>query len=275
MIHNREFVRKLQNAHADYIEAKYKRLALLPGNPKGIAIEKIGSTRIFLSNEDSFGNRAIFTGNESEKEFQQVTKLFDEKRVECFLEINPANFYRTEPFSWKSEVVQHLLELGYRPDGFRCVWYLSYLNDLIDFQNDHARIRRFTNDEAEDFIVEKLEVEPITHENRETKIDEIRQIFTEEWLNYIGYEKNRAVSISSLFIKNQIGYLAWGYTIDPFRKRGHHKLHVNQRARDAFSRGCEIAFSVTDFGIPSSISLQKCGFRLAYNYLLLKRIPPS
>ena len=159
--------------------------------------------------------------------------------------------------------------------GFRCVWCLTQLSDLVDYPSDEAKIRRFTADESEAYVVEKLKVEPIALENRSAKIEEIKQIFTDDWRHYIGYEKHEAVSISSLLIKNRIGYLAWGYTLEPYRKNGHHKLHVGQRVRDAFSQGCELAFSVTDFGIPSSISLQKCGFNLAYNYLLLKRTPST
>ena len=101
----------------------------------------------------------------------------------------------------------------------------------------------------------------------------IRHEFTKDWISYVGYEKSEAASVSKLFIRNQIGFLAWGYTTKPHRGKGHHKLHVSERVRAAFSRGCEIVFSVTDFNIPSAMNLQKCGFRLAYNYLLLKRSP--
>jgi len=231
----------------------------------------VGNTRVFLSNENRLENRAIFSGNESEKEFQQVTDLFEEKGGDCFVEVNPANFYRTKPFSWESEVLPFLLRLGYHPDGFRCVWFLDNPSDLIESTTHRIRIRRFTHDEADEFVVDKLQVEPISHDDREYEISLIKHGFTNDWINYIGYTREKAVSISNLFVKNRVGYLAWGYTTKSHRGKGHHKLHICQRVRDAFSQGCTMVFSVTDFNIPSAFNLQKCGFRLAYNYLLLKR----
>ena len=124
-MHNREMVVKLQNAHADHIESIYRQSLRLPGNPDGIEILKIGDTKVFLSNRNRLENRAIFTGNETLDELQEVTACFDRKGVDGFFEINPANFYRSNPFSWKSEMLPALIGLGYHPGDLRCVWYLD------------------------------------------------------------------------------------------------------------------------------------------------------
>ena len=99
----------------------------------------------------------------------------------------------------------------------------------------------------------------------------IRHNFTNPWTYFIGYEGDRPVSISKLFITGKIGFLAWGYTVKEFRRNGHHRMHVLTRIRHAFESACDIVFSVTDFNIPSSLSLQKAGFKLAYNYLLMEK----
>ena len=83
-MHSREIVRKLQNAHGDYIESIYRQLSSLPGNPHGIEFVSIGDTRVFLSNEDRLENRAIFSGNESLEELREVTSLFEEKGAKYF-----------------------------------------------------------------------------------------------------------------------------------------------------------------------------------------------
>ena len=117
-------------------------------------------------------------------------------------------------------------------------------------------------------MVEPVEKEKIEHERKT-----IKHLFTEPWTYFVGYDSDRPVSISKLFIKDKIGYLSWGYTIEEFRRKGHHRMHVLARAKHAFRSDCEIVFSVTDFNVPSSLSLQKIGFKLAYNYLLMvKRI---
>ena len=270
-MHTRDIVRRLQNAHADHIESDYRQLSLLPGNPKGVEIIKVGDTRIFLSNENRLENRAIFTGNETIEELKEVTSLFDKKGVDGYFELNPANFYRTKPFSWKSEILPALLELGYYPGMFRCVWYLDHLGEQNAKERVAGRIRRFSCDEANEFIEVKLKVELVNDEDMEKEKNAIKHGFTNSWMNYIGFENNNPVSISKLFIKNEIGYLAWGYTLKEYRRKGHHGEHVFVRCGDAFASGCELVFSVTDFNIPSSMSLQKCGFRLAYNYLMLER----
>jgi hypothetical protein len=269
-MHNRETVVRLQNAHANHIEHIYRQLMCLPGNPDGIEILKIGDTKVFLSNQNRLENRAIFTGNETLTELREVTACFERKRVAGFFEINPANFFRSNPFSWQSELVPALLALGYLPELLRCVWCLDAYHEP-DEDEGSIQIKRFTCKEADELVAAKLLVEPVEQEKIEHERQTIKHLFTVPWTYFIGYDGARPVSISKLFVKEQIGYLAWGYTVEEFRRKGHHRRHVLARVRHAFESGCEIVFSVTDFNVPSSLSLQKVGFKLAYNYLLMEK----
>jgi hypothetical protein len=270
MMHNREMVVRLQNAHADYIEDLYRQSMSLPGNPDGIEILRIGDTRIFLSNRNRLENRAIFTGNETMDELREVTAYFDRKGVTGYFEINPANFYRSDPFSWDSVMLPALISLGYHPGEFRCVWYLDAFPEWNKKEGDML-IRRFTSHDVDEYIQAKLAVEPVKKESLDHEIRLIRRTFTQSWTNYIGYQGERPVSISRLFMKDEIGYLAWGYTISEFRRQGHHRMHILARLKNAFEAGYDTVFSVTDFNVPSSLSLQKVGFKLAYNYLLMEK----
>jgi hypothetical protein len=267
---NREMVVKLQNAHADHIEDIYKQSLCLPGNPDGIEILKIGDTKVFLSNQNRLENRAIFTGNETLDELREVILCFDRKGVDGFFEINPANFYRSNPFSWQSEMVPALIELGCHPGELRCVWYLDEYHGF-DKNDGSIQIKRFTYNNADGFIDAKLMVEPVEKEKIENERKTIKHHFTKSWTYFIGYENDRPVSISKLFINDKIGYLAWGYTVEEFRRKGHHRMHVLTRIRHAFESNCDLVFSVTDFNVPGSLSLQKVGFKLAYNYLLMEK----
>lgn len=269
-MHNRELVVRLQNAHADHIESIYSQMMRLAGNPEGIEILKIGETKVFLSDRNRLENRAIFTGNETLEELQEVTACFDRKGVDGFFEINPANFYRSNPFSWNSEMVPALIELGYQPGDMRCVWYLDEYQEKVE-PAVSSRIKQFTYKDVDEYIKAKLAVEPVEKEKIESEIINIRQEFTERWTYYIGYEGEKPVSISKLFITDKTGYLAWGYTMPEYRRRGHHKMQLMSRVRYAFDSGCDVVFTVTDFNVPSSLSLQKVGFRLAYNYLLMEK----
>ena len=269
-MHNREIVVKLQNAHAAHIGSIYGQLKQLPGNPNGIEIKTIGKTKIFLSNQNRLENRAIFTGNETLDELREITAVFDRKGVTGYFEINPANFYRSDPFSWKSEMVPALIELGYHPGDLRCVWHLTEFPE-IDYQEDSVQIKRFSCDEADELVQAKLLVEPVEQESIEHEKRITKHQFTEAWTYFIGFAGDQPVSISKLFINNHIGYLAWGFTAEGFRRRGHHRMHVLKRVQHAFEEECDTVFTVTDFNVPSSLSLQKVGFKLAYNYLLMEK----
>lgn len=268
--HGRTAVQKLQHAHAQYIESLYAQAMRLPGNPQEIEMIQIGGTKVFLSNKSRLENRAIFTGNETWEELQEITAIFDRKSVDSFFEINPANFYRSEPPSWKSEMVPALLELGYFPDDFRCVWYLDEFPRVVQ-KSELPRIKKFSSREADEYIQAKLSVEPVEKEIIEQEARMIKHHFTTDWTNFIGYEGEKAVSISRLFSHDRCHFLAWGYTQDRYRRKGHHRAHVLARVKHAFDIGCETIFTVTDFNVPSSFSLQKVGFKLAYNYLLMTR----
>jgi len=269
-IHAPDWVRRLQGAHADHIESIYRAAKELPGNPEGIEILHIGGTKLYLSGRSRLENRAILTGNETLEELGEIDAVFERKGVARYFEINPANFFRTDPFSWKSEMLPALLSFGYEPSLLRCVWVL----DEAPVETSRLpTLRRFTSADADEFFREHARVEPVEGKDAERENLLARQTFTRDWTHFIGYEGNRPVSVSKLFMNEETGYLAWGYTMDAFRRRGHHRAHALARVNETFSTGRALAFSVTDFNLPSSLSLQQIGFRLAYNYLLMVRHP--
>lgn len=273
MTHGRDIVVSLQQAHADHIEYIYAGLRRIPGNPRRIEIDKIGQTRVFIANEDRMENRAILTGNETMQELELIAVRFEQRKRTCFVELNPANFLRTAPFSWTSEIMPALAGLGFRPDAFRCVWHLDEpLPEQADIASS-CRIDVYASTDIARFI---LTVTSVEGARQPAEIEELSQgQASEEWLHYIGYEGGAAVSTSSLFIHNSIGYLKWGFTQQEHRNRGHQKAHIHRRIRDAFARGCKSVFSVTDFETASGSNLQKCGLKLAYNYVLMVRKPAS
>lgn len=270
--HSREAVRRLQHAHAAHIESIYTGLATIPENPYQIDIGHIGQTRYFCANVDRLENRAIFSGNESLEEFEAVTSYFDRRQRRCFVEINPGNFYRTEPFSWKSEVMPILLDLGYRAEDFRCVWHYAETDKLIQTNSQEPRIEMYDNKRLEQFIPLRMQVESVSCEEHAAKAAELR--FGEAadgWFHYIGFKEGDPVSTSTLFVHDGNGYLAWGFTDKRYRKQGHQTAHILRRIKDAQLNECQLIFTVSDFNIGSARNLQKCGFTLAYNYILMVR----
>lgn len=218
-------------------------------------------------------NRAIFTGNESPAELEQTTAYFAAKGRTCFAELNPANFCRTEPFSWQAELMPALLALGYKPDAFRCVWEGEARPERAAAKG-RPLIKGFAAGDIGPWIQLCVQVEGGDAEQQRRHAEELLYAQSSgQWIHYIGYEAGQPVSTSTLFIHDGLGYLKWGFTQEPHRGRGHQKAHIERRLADAHARGCTQVFSVTDLGIPSASNLQKCGLTLAYNYVLMVKAP--
>jgi hypothetical protein len=272
-MHDRATVRRFQQAHADHIESLYTGLAAIPQNPRGIEVHMLGETRVFCSNEDRLENRAILTGNESKADVQRMTSLFEERKKKCFVEVNPGNFYRTDPFSWNSEIIPILLEADFRLEAFRCVWY-SEITDGHRPEESNPTIKSYSSRDLEKYIAGRFFVELVSDDQKKTCRENIEYgESSEEWQHYLGFESETPISTSTLFTRAQSGYLQWAFTHKDHRNRGHQRAHIQRRISDAFSRGCTTVFAVTDFNTSSGRNLEACGLSLAYNYVLMVRHP--
>ncbi len=257
----------LQRAHAAHLQAACEALVSEPGNPLEAEGITIGETRVFATNQNRLENRVLLTGNETTDELDRIFEYFDQRRVKAFIELNPANFLRTRPFSWQSELVGHLVNRGCHIDAFRCVWYLSGGPDTVP----PPRIERYDHTRFDEF---STTLDAVYAPDMAAEADWTRRTQRgSQWLHYVGFEAERPVSTGTLFVGEQLGYLAWWYTNPGFRSHGHQTAGIRARAADAFLLGCEGVFTVADFDTQSSINLQRAGFRLAYNYLLLTRDP--
>src|SRR5688572_10268774 len=107
--HDRDHVRLLQQAHGDHIESMYRGMLALPGNPAGVVLREFGSTRTFIAAGNRLENRAIFTGEETPGQIDEVLAHFAGHRANLVIELNPANFYVDPPRTWEKRLLAHLL----------------------------------------------------------------------------------------------------------------------------------------------------------------------
>jgi hypothetical protein len=267
--HDREHVRMLQNAHADQIESAYGAMRSLPNNPAGVVIQRIGPTRTFIARGKRLENRAIFTGEETDKQIDDVLRHFVEHQSNCVIEVNPANYYVNPPTTWEKRLLKRLLYRGCSIDDFRCVWS-RWERPGPDEPAPQHRWEKFESRELNGFIELSRAVEPRKQWTDLDRAEAARPGIT----HYIGFdERDGPCAISTLFVNGAMGYLAWSFTKAEHRGKGFQSDAIRLRVRDAFGRGCSCVFTVTDFNFASPRNLQQCGFRLAYNYLLLRRDP--
>jgi hypothetical protein len=234
-------------------------------------MQKIGGVRTFIAAAHRLENRAIFSGEETAEEIDQVLRHFEDHQSNCVIEVNPANYYVDPPKSWEQRLLKHLLARGCVIDGFRCVWHFDASSDARFNPIAGYRIETFGSDDGERFENLKHEVE-----SSKEPIDPQRPRAEEGWLNYCVFtEADQPCAVGSLYAKAPSAYLSWWFTSPAHRGRGLQQWGILQRVRDAQQRGCQTLFTVTDFNFSSPANLQCCGFRLAYNYLLLRKDAPA
>ncbi len=233
-----------------------------------MCVKQFGQTRTFIAGGWRLENRAILTGNESFSEIDLVIDHFASHNSNCVIEINPANFYRSQPFSWDAEVLPYLLKLGCYVDMFRSVWQTFALD-----QNKNAismDVRTFGPEEIDAYLELAYQVEGSENWDQ----DRWRRVRCGEsqsgWYHQVGFSDGKPCALSVLYVQDGLGYLSWGYTHPEYRQQGFHAALVARRLELAFELGCQCTFTVTDPYTQSARDLQRAGFQLAYNYLLVR-----
>lgn len=219
-----------------------------------------------------WSNRVTLVGDESLDLIDEIIAYYEAHRQRCHIEWNPAICYR--PNSWNIELEPYLRKRGFHQGGFRCVWHRAAesASPLLPLG---FTVRRFAPDELPEFIDILMTME--NKDLAQRRDLEHNYLFGEgssEWHHYIGFLDGTACSTATLFTNGSFGYLAWGHTMPQFRRRGCQSALIHRRVLDAYTGGCQKVFTVTDFNIPSAANLQRAGFQLAYNYVMLIRELP-
>lgn len=95
------------------------------------------------------------------------------------------------------------------------------------------------------------------------------------WHHYLAFDGKKPVSAAAMFVKENIGWLGFGSTLESHRKRGGQGALFARRIQDGVSLGCN--WFVTETGEdtpedpnPSYHNMLRTGFKLAYmrpNYI--------
>jgi RimJ/RimL family protein N-acetyltransferase len=265
--HDREQIRQLHHAHADHIESLYTALHALPGNPHGAVIQRIGNVRTFLVSGDRWENRPIFHGDETHEQIDEVLHHFSSHQASCVIEINIANSYVDPPANWEPRLLPHLLARGCKPGGMRCVWYYDR-STPVEQGLTNCRIQQFLPDRISEYAAMRQMADPNDKWTPERCTVEARPGL----IHYAAFnEQQQPGAFGSMFINDRTAYLSYWETRPDFRGRGFQQAGIRRRVADAFDLGCKFVFTVSDFNFASSRNLQRCGFKLAYNYLVVTR----
>jgi GNAT superfamily N-acetyltransferase len=274
ILHDPSLVRALHQAYADKTESFFAGLQRAPGDPCRVRIRTFGSTRTFIAHGHDWLNRVTLVGDETFEQLDEIIAYFAGHGQRCQVEWNPGNCYR--PDSWNDELGRRLLDRGFRPGGFRCVWVVrtAAAADEPPVETPPVSIRHFAAGELEEFLAVLGVMERHTDEQRaRSRLNVMHGEGDARWRHYVGYVDDVPCCNATLFAGPRVAYLEWVQTLAAFRGRGCHHALIRRRLADAAAAGCELAFAVTDVGTQSARNLQRAGFRLAYNYVMLTREP--
>jgi len=89
------------------------------------------------------------------------------------------------------------------------------------------------------------------------------------WHHYLAFDGEQPVSAAAMFVKDDVGWLGFGSTLESYRKRGGQGAMFARRIQDGLSIGCK--WFVTETGEdtpedpnPSYHNMLRTGFELAY-----------
>ncbi|MBN2379379.1 GNAT family N-acetyltransferase [candidate division WOR-3 bacterium] len=269
---DKELITTLHKAHARSIESAYRARMSVRGDPEGCKILDIDGSRVFLSREPwSWSNRAILSGNETPETIEKILEAFSGFKTECHIELHPANFHFHAPQSWEADFANMLFDKGLRFDSFRSVWFCEPTNVEIKLGGGF-RIERFDYDDDLDRQVADS-YRMIKNAEFARKREDIIRVWERcpGYIHYNAYKDDEPCGTATLFIDNDIAFLVWGFTRSEYRNQGVHHMLIRRRISDAASEKCRLVFTVTDFNIQSSHNVQRCGMRLAYNYVMMAK----
>jgi GNAT superfamily N-acetyltransferase len=270
--HDGASVRALHQAYADKTQSFFLGLQQIPGNPYQVRIRNFGATRTAMAQGYDWFNRVTLIGDESLDLLDEILAYFEAHRQRCHIEWNPAICYR--PDSWNVELEPFLRTRGFHPAGFRCVWHGTAENNQYSIP-EGLTIRHFAPEELTEFIDIVMALEDRDPaQRREIEHNHLFGEGSPEWHHYICSLDGTACSTATLFAEGGFGYLAWSHTLPQFRRRGCQSALIRRRIQDAHAAGCRKVFTVTDFSTSSAANLQRAGFRLAYNSVMLIRELP-
>lgn len=89
------------------------------------------------------------------------------------------------------------------------------------------------------------------------------------WHHYLGYDGKQPVSAAAMFVKDDVGWLGYGCTLDSHRRRGGQGAMFERRITDGLAFGCKWFITDTwketsEDPNPSYHNMLRAGFKLAY-----------
>ncbi|MBF4691487.1 GNAT family N-acetyltransferase [Fusibacter ferrireducens] len=224
---------------------------------KDLEILNVGKSSLMIdknSPKSGYYNRVKGFCEEDIVNLENILNTYSKYEIEPCFEITPNNI---------SENVSRTLS----KEGFINVEQLVYmeLKELEAIQSDSKiEIFKVTESNAEEFINiillsnEGMDISQKVIENKK------HYFYESNFHNYIAYSSGEVAGIGSMFISENVGYIANDYTFEKARGLGCQKVLLAHRINEAIKLGLESLYTDVVFGSISHSNMKKLGFTDVY-----------
>lgn len=250
-----EEVRKIEDIELDLTVFNSKRA--LANVDKDVEVKTIGNCKLIY---DKSGSESIYYNRVKGFSLVDVDKL--DKILEFYNQKNLVPCFDMTPNNINEDVAVALSEKGYV--NLEQLSFLKLKDQVEIIPKDDIRIVKVTKENAEELI------NLIMLSNGGMDIDKSvierkkPYFYMPNFHNYIAYVGGNVAGISSLYIKEQEGYLANDYTFEAFRGRGCQTAMLIHRIKEAKEMGVKEVYTDVEFGSISHNNMEKLGFRTVF-----------
>lgn len=252
---SQEIIKQTIQFEADYTE--FNNLRSLEENEGNFSQKTFGSTlalRDINRNQSNYLNRVLKFNYEDIEYLEEIISYYEEiNAVYCF-EINPLYFCQ--------EISLALLNEGFFPAG-----KLIYLINGANYQkieNKEIKIELVTKDSVDYFLYLIAKSDEMDSFSDIVLKKCSRYYYQDNFKCFIAYYDEQPAAMATVYIKDNLAYIANAFTFEEHRNKGLHKALLQHRCNEAYKAGAEYLISDVAFGSNSHANLEKVGFKTLY-----------
>jgi len=245
-----ELSRRAEHAAADYLLQRYSG----PGNPMGTQVLRIGdmfATKVPFLKQNALMNSVHHLDDPAQ--LPEILAFYAATEQPCWIVALPYT-----PFG----VTDVLPELGFRVERYSSMMVAATLPEPLVGTAGVVEIGRTDLDAFLDTINLGFDTNP-------AMLDDLRrnQSFWSDmpdWHLFLARVDGAPAGAAVLSIHGDVGYLAAGAVLPPYRGRGLQSALIAARLARARARGCTVACGAAAWGSQSQRNQQRAGLAIAH-----------
>jgi ribosomal protein S18 acetylase RimI-like enzyme len=239
-----------------YTISRMKVLERLPGNPIGIRYRWVDETAVALMSRLPSFSRVVGLHGGHEDQIEPLVSWYRSHGIKPTFEMVPGQY---DP-----KLGRELARLDFFQSGF----HVSLIGEQAGMAGteDHVAIEQVTTAQSmEDYLDAYVAGWEIPERNQAQFKANVRPWLNQTgWSLYVGRVDGHPVSAATLYLHDNIGYLADATTDPLFRGRGLQSALLRRRIRDAGASGARIIFSGATPFSTSHRNMERAGMKVHF-----------